>query len=70
VDTEPARPRWGVDRRSAYEQDRIWAIRWEAMVRRVECPRCGAGLGEDCHSAAWWPTSPHVGRVRAAEAAE
>jgi len=35
-------------------------------AKRVACPRCGEGSGEDCRSANNWPTSPHKARAQAA----
>jgi hypothetical protein len=56
--------------KSAYPADRLDAIRWAGQARLVECPRCGACVGEDCHSESWYRATPHAGRVRAAEEAQ
>lgn len=48
---------WGVKPKRA---------RGSRPAKRVACPRCGAGSGEDCRSANNWPTNPHKARAQAA----
>jgi len=38
----------------------------DAAIRRVECPRCGAGIGEDCSTPGVWSVAFHKARVEAA----
>jgi len=33
-----------------FRQQRIHAIQRNGAIRRVECPKCEALVGEDCHS--------------------
>jgi hypothetical protein len=50
-----------VGSREWWQERRRETILMAGHYRRVPCPKCGAQIGEDCHSPAW-----HVGNFHAA----
>ena len=52
--------RWLTERRNR--------IKLEGAIRRLQCPFCGAQVGESCHSRiSWYETSFHADRRKAAQ---
>jgi len=58
--------RWTPEQKARWRSERAATMRIDGAIRRVECPHCHAGIGEDCRTPSWWPTAFHVARKRAA----
>jgi len=52
----------------AWAEQRKIEVREAGITRQVPCPKCGAGIGEDCHSEPLWHINPkgHADRQRLA----
>jgi hypothetical protein len=54
--------------REWWQEQRRGKILMAGHYRRVRCPRCGAMIGEDCHSPAWHVIAPfHAARRKLAD---
>ena len=56
-------PTNGADRWTSERRNRI---KLDGAIRRIECPFCGALVGEDCRSKAWYAGDFHQARRMAA----